>query len=416
MTDGKILANDGLGSDVFQAGDPLQFLIQEDTTVAVPTSAGDIQRPTPILRSSSHPQASQWYSTMAVVSSWTATNAIGYSYSLTSSPTTIPDDSLDTHDGTATLTADHDGLWYVHVRALYASGWSGTAHLPVRIDHTAPAGFILTVQQDRGLTDPTPAIQFFTNDNVSGVQRYTLSVDNQAPIVTGSPYIISGLLAGEHHVVVTAYDGAGNATESRVSLDVVGHAAPVITSVSSPALLLERVTVRGTAVPGDIVTVYVDGVVAGQTSLPMVSGTTLVTLPWSIQIASTLAPGQHRLTATSTASDGQVSPATDPREFRVIGHAMIWNGRPIATFAFVTPLVVGLIIIAVGLVLIITQLLWSIIALHRREMVVEGELETLRQANRRQPIPPEQLDITLGMIESDLQPTRRRTSTRRRKR
>ncbi len=422
FTGGKILANDGLGTDLYTGQGSATYTIAVASKPTTPPPAPEVpNRPTPAVSSSSHSDQSSWYREPEVKLAWTKPNGLrGVSYSVTQDPTTTPDDQVDSTGATTTITLPSDGIWYFHLHGKYDSGWSATSHFALRLDRTPPETFTPVVVQDRGLSDPTPSLTFATTDTPSGIAKYTYAVDGGAAVPATSPTDLSGLSAGKHTVVVTAYDQAGNIREGQASLSIEGYTAPTITFVSTPLLLFEPLVVRGTANIGDTITVYVNNqavgqVVAGPSDAVAAPGVTL-RVPWSFTTDKLFRPGTFAVTATATSKDGQVSAATDPRQVRVNGQALTLNGRPIATFSIITPIVVLFISLLLTIAAIMARLGLAVWMMHRHEDTAEEELETLREVNKRQSISRQQLDSALIQIEQDLDGGRpaRRSSARRR--
>ncbi len=416
---GKILANDGLGTNVYSGQSAVTYTI---SAAAKPTPAPEVpNRPTPVATSSTHPDQTGWYRDAEVKLTWARPNGLrGVSYTVTADQSTTPDDTFDSASGAAAVTLPSDGIWYFHLRGKYDSGWSATNHYALHLDRTPPLDFTPQVKQDRGPGDPTPELIFVTTDSLSGVAKYTYTVDGGPAVEAASPVDLADAGAGTHTIVVTAYDQAGNVREEIVQLVMVGYTAPTITSVSTPLLLLDPLVVRGTANSGDTITVYVNGqavgqVVVGPSDASAAPGVNL-RLPWGFTTEKIFRPGTFNVTATATSADGQVSVATDPRQVRVNGQALTLNGRPIATFSVVTPLAVLVLSLLLTVLAVMARLVVAVWMMHRRTATAAEELEMLRDVNRQQSISRVQLDQALVQIEEDLdgdKPARRPPSRRR---
>lgn len=407
ITGGKILANDGLGTDVYTGQSAASFTINAATASPIPASTDVPARPTPVVSSSTHPEQSSWYQSAEAKLSWAQPTGVqGVSYALTSDPTTTPDEVFESGSST-TVTLSVEGVWYFHLRAKYESGWSATRHFVLQFDRTPPESFTPAIAQDRGPTDPSPELTFSTIDRLSGVAKYTYSIDGGPSLEVASPADLTTIAAGTHIIVVTAHDQAGNIHEGKVGFKIEGYSAPIITYVSTPMLLLDSLVVRGTAKIGDTIILYANNQIIGQTIVGAgtalaAPGVTLV-VPWSFTTDKLFRPGTFDVTATATSTDGQVSVATDPKKVRVNGQALILNGRPIATLSVVTPLVILVLVILALIAAVMTRLILAIILLHRHQDKAEDEIETLREVNRRQSISRPQLDRALEQIEEDLE-------------
>lgn len=424
ISGGKVLANDGQGTDLYTgAGSATYSITAASTPTTAPTTPSVPNRPTPVVSSPTFPDQSAWYRDAVATLNWTKpAGALGFNWELTASPATVPSETVALTTTTTTQTLAGDGTWYFHLRAKYADGWSSTAHYSLHLDRTPPESFTPTVEQDRGSSDPSPMIVFSTTDKNSGVSGYTYSVDGGEAQDAVSPVDMSGVAPGQHTVTISAHDAAGNVREAQVSLTVTGYPAPVITSVSSPLLLLDPLVVRGTANAGDTVTVYVNGqeagkVVAGTADRNQQTDGITVHLPWVLTSDFLFRPGLYHITATATAPDGQTSVATDSRDVRVVGHSVMINGRPIATYSIATPIAVLALSILVLIFAVMAKLGLSVWLMHRHEHEVEEEIDVLRDLNRNQGLSRQQIESALAQLENDLerpvQPVRKRSSRKR---
>jgi len=419
----KILANDGLGTDLYTGQGSASYTISSSSKPAAPSPTPEVpDRPTPSVSSSSHPDQSTWYRDAVAKITWTKPSGIqGVSYTVNQEKTTVPDEVVDSTGTTTELNIPSDGTWYLHLRGKYSTGWSSTVHYALHLDRTPPEVFTPIITQDRGLSDPSPVLTFSTTDSVSTIAKFVYAVDGGKGLEATSPVELVGIAAGAHTIIVTAFDQAGNIREGKVSLTVEGYASPTITYISTPLLLLDPLVIRGTANVNDTITLYVNDQVVGQAvagpgDAAAAPGVTLK-VPWSFTTDKIFRPGTFTVTATATSTSGQVSATTDPKEVRVNGKALTLNGRAIATISVVTPLIFFIILLLLLISGVMAKLVMSLIILHRRQDIAEEELETLRAVNKRQSINKQQLESALVQIEQDLEgiPSRRASSKRRTK-
>lgn len=400
LSDGIILANDGVGTDVFRHQSGAMFILIDPVVIEPSISA-------PVVGSLDYPNQFGWYSGSEATIFWTRPPGLtGVSYSLTRESTTKPDESIDTDDSTVTVPIPEDGAWYFHLRGQYASGWSETAHFTLRRDNTPPEPFTLDVRRDRGLADPSPSIVFRAIDSGSGVAEYTVSIDGATAISATSPFKIGVTRTGDYRVVVTATDKAGNSRTSDTTFTVVGYTVPIIAHVSTPLILLGRLTVRGTALAGDRINIFVDGKLSGSTmagtaSLAVTDGTT-VRLPWAYTTDQPFSPGAHRLTATATGPAGQTSIASDPRALQVQGSRIQFGGRTVATFAAVPLLGIFLVMMLAAMAGLVWWLRQSLKQFERRRTMVDQDLQILRQAVDRGQLNTKGIEDALTIIDNEV--------------
>lgn len=423
MTGGKVLANDGQGTDVLTAQGKATYTLTA-ATASTPTTPSVPARPTPLLTVTGFPNQSQWYAAdRAGIAYSRPSGLLGVSYVLDQQPSTTPPETVNNTSGTFELTVPSDGLWYLHLRGKYDSGWSATAHYALRRDTVPPEAFTLRLNQPRGSDDPAPQVEFSTTDATSGIAKYTAALDGDAAQDVSSPYTLNIRQAGQHRVRIVAFDQAGNQREASLEFTTTGYPAPVITSASSPLLLLDPLVVRGTATAGDVVTVYVNGeeigrVIAGPADPNATANGITITTPWVLTSDRLFRPGTYQVTATATGTDGRVSVMTNPVSIQVVGHALLIRGRPLLTISVVTPLLIFGLSIFAAIVGVLFRTWWALWSMHRRVRYAEEELEALRDVTGRQSITRDQLNVALQQIESDLgrlpqRPTSKRRASKR---
>jgi hypothetical protein len=401
-----ILANDGYGTNVFSGAGSATISIAESGTTPTPPSAPG--EPAPVLTLNPFASGNTWYPNNKFSVSWLKPkNYLGSSVVLDQNKGTIPPTTISTTSGTASYTIATDGIWYLHVRHSYSTGWGTTTTATLRHDATAPESFAINVERDRGESDPTPTLSFSAKDATSGIAKYTIVVDDGAPQTISSPYTLKNLSSGAHHVIVAAYDQANNVQTAETTITITGYTAPTIAAVSSPIVLLDAITVRGTANAGDVISLSIDGKILGQTVAGKENpeatkqGITIST-PWFFTTDQIVKPGRHEITAVATSIDGRVSVASDPVTLIITGTTIMIGGRPVATIAFAP--VAGLFVIIIILLntALLIRLWLSFRQLYQREVLVEGELETLRRRISRERVTADDVDKELYTMEMEL--------------
>lgn len=418
LSGGKVLANDGLGTDI------LSSVGTGTVTVKSSQSSGSTstKEPAPTVSSVQYPDQHAWYTLDTATISWTKpAGALEYSYDFRQSATNEPDHVADTKDTSVTVHLTSDGVWYFALQAHYRTGWSATTRYKLQYDHTAPDPFTVIVERDRGANDPTPQLTFSAKDATSGIANYTLSIDGGVAVSVTNPVTVSDLGAGDHTFVITAYDRAGNTRSSQVSTTQVGYPAPVLTSVTTSLLLLEPLVVKGTAAAGDIVTIFINGqsigqAVAGVADPEATSEGVRVTTPWTFTADRLLRPGHYQLTAVATSVDGQTSVPTDPVAVTVNGHSLVIAGHVLATVAILPAGVIVLGLLAAVIFGIMGRLAWSVVRLHQHDRQIEEELDDIRKRIRKGQLTGDQTDSALTDVEQQLLKPSRPKNPRRRPR
>jgi hypothetical protein len=131
-----------------------------------------------------------------------------------------------------------DGIQYLTMQYKNQVGWGAILHRKIMIDTIPPEKFAVNV---RAGNSPTafPLLTFEARDTTSGIERYEMTIADGEPIpVTPDEaklgYLLKNLEDGTYTIRVTAFDLAGNKTESSVPvLITAGWTPPVEVVVSS---------------------------------------------------------------------------------------------------------------------------------------------------------------------------------------
>lgn len=365
---GAILANDGLGTNILTGYGSVTLNVAAAATPSEPTPETPAEPTTPsvaapVVKSTTHPNSATWYNNNDPVFTWTRPTSIqGVSIAFDQNATTTPDDVFDDNAGSRTYTDIADGIWYFHLRAKSANGWTSTAHIRVRIDTQAPAAFTPSVSSVEDATTPTYRLLFETADSGSGIAQYMLALDTQEFSKVISPHVVETQKSGIHQFTLRAIDQAGNVREAIGQFNVEGSPAPRLTSVPKKLTLFADLTVEGLTVQGDTVLLLIDGkeVARFASDTYRIDSAPGVFIPdgltlWRFTSRPFLAPGDHTLTAIAINRQGLESPASVPAAFLTLGST-------VQIFGFLVPSA-GLIIV---LLVVIALLILLLIVLYER--------------------------------------------------
>jgi hypothetical protein len=255
---------------------------------------------------------------------------------------------------TLTATADNAGAWSVTPAAALADG-TYTAEATVRnpagvesdattsftVDTTAPALAIATPAEGAQINNPQPSISgtaeagatlevVITDAAGAVVETLTATADAQ-----GMWSVTPATLAdGAYTVNVEASDAAGNTATAGPRAFTVDSNAPTVT-ITSPVADQEVAdttpTVTGTAEPGAVVTIVIDGQVVG-TATAGADGM------WSFEVPA-LTPGTHTVEARTTDGAGNMG-SSGSVSFEVKTQAPVVIVTPVMGGAVTGPTVV----------------------------------------------------------------------------
>ncbi|XXF75166.1 Ig-like domain-containing protein [Myxococcaceae bacterium GXIMD 01537] len=250
-------------------------------------------------------------------------------------------DITGTGEPNSSLTLVIDGTTYGPIPV----GSDGTWTFPVPVDladgpHTVtvttqdaagnvspPASSTFTVDTaapDTSITSGPAALTNLTSatfefDSNEAPVTYQCSVDGGAFVSCTDPQTFSGLTEGAHELQVRAIDAAGNVDPTPATyawtIDLTAPAAPAITGPVANEVITTTTTTTytGTAEPGSLVTVTVDGTVVGTVTADGAGN-------WSLP-SGPLTDGPHTVSATATDAAGNTSPASPSVPFVVDTHA-----------------------------------------------------------------------------------------------
>ena len=235
FTSGRILAADGEGTLKYGGSSSANWSIG---STQIP--AGN-KPEAPIIKSSTHPEQSHWYNNKTASFSWEVpANVNQTATAIDTNPNTEPTKFENPQNHLETDTSE--GIYYLHVKFKNKFGSSATTHYKFQSDLTPPENFTLRYPQSQETTKHNPRIGFSANDKLSGIHKYTLSLDNQPAktlnLNNDSEIEFSSLPIGRHNFEAKAYDQAGNVTSAKSYIIVEPKPFPWSLILSLLALLV----------------------------------------------------------------------------------------------------------------------------------------------------------------------------------
>ncbi len=242
--DSTVRENDGLGTDI------LSGKIGSEITIRAP-QAPPVTDSSFVLTSSSHPNQSAWYSKNDIEMSWTLPkSATAVKTSLSASKDSEPTVYYDTPITSKSIPDFEDGMWYFHAKYLAGGVWSKTQHYRLQIDTVSPTD--LSVQSERDETGKV-TLSLKAGDSLSGIGYFTVAANSDKPIVVKSDangeasVEVPFYRPGEHEVVVSVFDKAGNKAETKITVVTDTVSELRIDSYPATIKLNESIEISGTA-------------------------------------------------------------------------------------------------------------------------------------------------------------------------
>ena len=256
FTDGAVRQNDGLGTDILSSKNSGIIQIGAIEKIEVPkivTENGAV--PTkPVIFSDTHKDQDLWYDNSTTNFSWKVPSGVTTVQTLfDKKPSSAPTVKYDSSVTQKTLNNISDGTSYFHLRFFNAAGASLIAHYKINIDTVAPLTFVPTVRSEGNQN----IIKLVAEDVTSGIDYYTIKIDDSTPVkvtkdkLVNNEYLLPILGEGSHNLFVTAYDKAGNYTESNITLTSSSITSPILSLSSNEITSGDSVVVFGkTDYPG----------------------------------------------------------------------------------------------------------------------------------------------------------------------
>ena len=277
FSSGSILANDGLGTSILSGLGNANFTLPSGAVSAPEEIAAPSRLPAkPLVRHEikdadgemvlvrDSEAAEKWTSGRYNKLSWVIPSGVtGVSFLLNDRSSSNPGSKSDGLFDNKVYENLDDGIYYAHARFLNSLGAGPIEHFKLMVDATPPGPFSIIFPDGETTPNPTPRIRFETTDNLSGIDRYEVKIDdgkwfNAAELKTSS-YVLPKLTPGEHAISVRAYDKAGNYTEQNSKIIIAPVASPKITeypsNIISPG---EKLTLKGTAVSNATVEIHLE--------------------------------------------------------------------------------------------------------------------------------------------------------------
>lgn len=251
VSSASVLAADGLGTNVFTKGVPGTFTLGKAAT-SEPTPPPEEETPpeegdeedggaitfgepprAPEAGSTVFLDPEKWYPTKNGLFTWETPFdidelALDISTSSDFNPVTRYKPPIDEIALTPELLID--GEQYLTLQYRNQVGWGAILHRKIRIDTVPPEKFAINVRAGNSAT-AFPLLTFEARDTISGIERYEMVIADGEPVpITPDEaklgYLIKNLEDGTYTIRVTAYDLAGNKTESSVPVLITAGWTP----------------------------------------------------------------------------------------------------------------------------------------------------------------------------------------------
>lgn len=233
FTDAAVTASNGSGSNILSAMNGISIAsaaaagtnhaTAPPTQITRPASPSPVLPSTPSITIPLYPNNGGWYNISTnFIAQWKLPNdVIAVATSLNKDPVS----NLTSSDGlfdNETFSPLANGIYYLHVRFKNNNGWGPTANYKIGIDTYPPAQFGIKVNGGETTILLSPTISYGAIDSISGIARYSVSVDGFPVTSTkATTFTLPQQAPGWHTITVVAYDQAGNGTEKSVKINIL---------------------------------------------------------------------------------------------------------------------------------------------------------------------------------------------------
>lgn len=326
---GSVLANDGNATDVIKIMGSAFVLINEGgTTNDTEPVTSTAETVTPVITSPTHPDSALWYPKRDASFEWKLPSSVTavrtlYSEKEKENPTKVYDPAISNRS----FTVDTDGVMYMHVQFKNGSGWGSVAHYKFQVDSQAPESLKASFPDGTVTTNLMPAMLVVAEDSLSGINHISMSVDGGKPfeikVDPSNLYKLPKQASGNHTVVVSAVDNAGNASTVSLDFTIQTISPPVITEFTKKVTYDTPLKITGATYPQTSVELSItdrDGKVQTMTTTSNDSG--VFTLAWSKKVDT----GVYEMRARVLDGKGAVSDFTESKVIIVEQLALIRVG------------------------------------------------------------------------------------------
>ncbi|MEK7650584.1 MAG: hypothetical protein AAB364_01795 [Patescibacteria group bacterium] len=257
-----VLANDGQGSNILTSAGSASLQLggaATEPTIAKPIipdiSETEDDQNSLNITSSTHPDQDKWYRASTAKLSWDLPSGAS-AVRLAVNKTARGEASVLYEPAVSEKILDDlgDGRWYFHVQAKLGNGeWSETSHYRLQIDTTKPTNFFIRESARDDDTDPKVKLLLSASDSTSGLDYYELRSGSETLPVwrggRGEVYRTPALPPGTHTITARAFDRAGNALLSSISVTVLPLLSPTWTDYPTDLLAGQNLVAKGQTYP-----------------------------------------------------------------------------------------------------------------------------------------------------------------------
>ncbi|MBC7074251.1 hypothetical protein H5T58_02610, partial [Candidatus Parcubacteria bacterium] len=235
FTQGKVLAADGLGTDITDRLIGANYTITPRTQTPPPVEVSPLPQiplaktpPAPKISSPTHPDPEKWYNTKNPKVVWEVPSGIlSVKTLLGKNPNVQPTVVYEPPISEESFENLEDGVWYFSAQFKNEYGWGEIGRFKIQIDTTPPKEFYILVDNEGDPKNTRPLFKFETTDELSGIDYYEVILNGQTlakvtpeQLKDGAWRPESPLQPGDYTLEVKCFDKAGNSTFSSLTFSI----------------------------------------------------------------------------------------------------------------------------------------------------------------------------------------------------
>jgi hypothetical protein len=239
ITNGSVLANDGMGTNVLTAMNGGSYTVSATSNTPEPEVieyVAPANTPaSPKITSSTHPDEKAWYKSTTAEIKWDLPgDVVAIRTLLDSKPSSVPTKVYENPISSITLPDLEEGESYFHIQFKNADGWGRVAHYRLAVDSSAPTKLEIGRANDTDPANPIQVLEVKSDESVSALVRYLVRLDANEPfevteVSASSTIILPSVNPGHHTVIIEAFDAAGNSVVGSYSFTIDAFAKPEFT-------------------------------------------------------------------------------------------------------------------------------------------------------------------------------------------
>lgn len=172
----------------------------------------------PRIFSRTHPDSNKWYSSNILEINWDAKQNVKYSYLISRSMETRPDDEPELIVGNIEYAGLLNGIYYFYLREkIDDQDWRDAMPFRIMIDSLPPEFLAIDISKRKQFLSDEFTIVFNAVDNVSGIDYYLVCKSGKICVEAKNQYVLHDTFFGKE-IILKAVDKIGHERQTTIKL------------------------------------------------------------------------------------------------------------------------------------------------------------------------------------------------------